>query len=337
MSAIEVLVVGAGRAGMVHARNFTAGVPGARLGGIADPSPDARAAASDELGCPAFESPEEAVVDERFDAVVIASPTPTHAALSVAALGAGKHVLSEKPLASNLKEGRQIREAVEKAATNFMMAFMRRFDDGFKRVAQLISEGAIGEPLMVRSTTRGPGLPPEWAWDVTRSGGLVAEVNSHDIDTVRWVTGQEFSTVNALGRAFKRPDLAKIYPGFVDTVSIQAQLDGGALAHIDGACPASYAYDARIEVYGSEGMVMGGSPVEGPLVVRQGEARTDPVRSWARLFAEAYRAEDAAFAAFCLEGGRSSPGIEDGYRALEAAMAINRSLSEGGSVSLGGS
>lgn len=337
MSDLQVLVVGAGRAGMVHARNFAAGVLGARLGGIADPSPDARAAASNELGCPVFESPEEAVVDERFDAVVIASPTPAHAALSVAALGAGKHVLSEKPLASNLNEGRQIREAAKKAATSFMMAFMRRFDDGFRRAAQLISEGAIGEPLMVRSTTRGPGLPPEWAWDVTRSGGLVAEVNSHDIDTVRWVTGQEFSTVNALGRASKRPDLAKIYPGFVDMVSIQAQLDGGALAHIDGACPATYAYDARMEVYGSEGVVFAGSPVEGPLLVRQGEARTDPVRGWARLFAEAYRAEDAAFAVLCLEGGLASPGIEDGYRALEAAMAINRSLGDGGPVSLGGS
>ncbi|MGH8958460.1 MAG: Gfo/Idh/MocA family oxidoreductase [Acidimicrobiia bacterium] len=335
MSALEVLVVGTGRAGMVHARNFAAGVPGARLAGIADPSSEARAAASDELGCPAFESAERAVVDEHFDAVVIASPTPAHAALSVAALGAGKHVLSEKPLASNLKEGHQIREAAERAETTFMMAFMRRFDHGFMRAAQLISEGAIGVPLMVRSITRGPGLPPEWAWDVTRSGGLVAEVNSHDIDAVRWVTGQEFSTVNALGRASKRPDLAKIYPGFVDMVSIQAQLEGGALAHIDGACPAAYAYDARMEVYGSEGVVFAGSPVEGPLLVRQGEARTDPVRGWARLFAEAYRAEDAAFAALCLEGGLASPGIEDGYRALEAAMAINRSLSEGGPVSLG--
>ncbi|MGH8958533.1 MAG: Gfo/Idh/MocA family protein [Acidimicrobiia bacterium] len=334
MRTLEVLVVGAGRAGMVHARNFAAGVPGVRLAGIADPSPDARAAA-EVLGCLILESPDEAVVDERFDAVVIASPTPTHAALAIAALKEGKHVLSEKPLASNLSEGRQIREAAEKAPTKFMMAFMRRYDDGFKRAAQLVSEGAIGEPLMIRSITRGPGLPPQWAWDVSQSGGLVAEVNSHDIDTVRWITGQEFSRVHALGRAAKRPDLAKAYPGFVDMVSIQAELDGGALAHIDGACPASYGYDARIEVYGSEGIVMAGSPIEGPLLVRRGEARTDPVRGWARLFAEAYRAEDAAFAALSIEGGTDYPGIEDGYRALEAVMTINRSLSEGRSIALG--
>lgn len=336
MSSLEVLVVGAGRAGMVHARNFAAGVPGARLAGLADPSPEARAAASDELACPTFESPEEAVVDERFDAVVIASPTPTHAAVSLAALSAGKHVLSEKPLASNLDEGRSIRETAGRSVTIFMMAFMRRFAHDFRRAAHLISDGAIGEPLMVLSTTRGPSLPPEWALDVTRSGGLVAEVNSHDIDTVRWVTGQEFSTVNAIGRAAKRPDLAETYPGFVDMVSVQAQLDGGALAYVNGACPATYGYDSRMEVYGSEGVVFAGSPVDGPLLIRQGEARSDPVHGWARLFAEAYRAEDAAFAALCLDGGAASPGVEDGYRALEAAMAINRSLSDGRAVSVGG-
>ena len=334
LSDLQVLVIGAGRAGMVHARNFASGVPGARLAGVADPSPEARASAQDELDCLVLDNPEEAVADDAFDAVVIASPTPTHAALAVAALDAGKHVLSEKPLASTLDEAERIRDAAKRSSTVFMMGFMRRFDRGFARAAQLVAEGKIGEPLMVRSTTRGPGLPPSWAWDVTKSGGLVAEVNSHDIDSVRWVTGQEFSTVYAVGRAAKRPDLAVEFPGFVDLVTIQAQLDGGGLAHIDGACPAGYAYDARIEVYGSEGVVFAGSPVDGPVIVRDGEARADSVRSWSVLFAEAYRAEDSMFATFCLEGGQATPGIEDGFRALEAVMAINRSLREGEVVSL---
>lgn len=326
MSPLQVLVVGAGRAGMVHARNFAAGVPGARLAGLADPSAEALASAQGELGCATFDNPEAMVADDAFDAVVIASPTPTHAGLAVAAIDAGKHVLSEKPLASNLDEAERIRDAAKRSAKVFMMGFMRRFDRGFARAAQLVAEGKIGEPLMVRSTTRGPGLPPSWAWDVTKSGGLVAEVNSHDIDSIRWVTGQEFATVYAVGRAAKRPDLADQFPGFVDVVAIQAQLDSGGLAHIDGACPAGYAYDARIEIYGSEGVVLVGSPVAGPMIVRDGEARADSVRSWSMLFAEAYRAEDSMFAARCLEGGQATPGIEDGFRALEAAMAINRSL-----------
>lgn len=334
MSDLRVLVVGAGRAGMVHARNYATSIRGALLAAVADLSPEARAAAAGELECVTLDSPEEAVTDHRFDAVVIASPTPTHARLTVAALEAGKHVLSEKPLASNLEEGYRIVEAVEHAAGTLMMAFMRRFDPGFARAAQLIAEGAVGDPLMVRSTTRGPGLPPEWARDVAGSGGLVSEVNSHDIDTVRWVTGQEITKVTAAGRAAKRPDLAEAHPGFVDLVAIQAELSDGVLAHIDGACPADYGYDARLEVYGSEGVIFAGSPVDGPLVVRKGGAWTDPVKGWATLFADAYRAEDAAFVELCLSGGVPDPDVTDGIRALEAAVAVNRSLSEGAPVTL---
>jgi predicted dehydrogenase len=106
------------------------------------------------------------------------------------------------------------------------MGFMRRFDDGFVRAAERIAAGDIGEPLLVRSTTRGPGLPPEWAWDIQRSGGLIAEVNSHDLDTVRHLTGQEFISVTATGRAAKRPDIAERYPGFVDVISVSLELDG---------------------------------------------------------------------------------------------------------------
>jgi myo-inositol 2-dehydrogenase/D-chiro-inositol 1-dehydrogenase/scyllo-inositol 2-dehydrogenase (NAD+) len=334
MSDLRLLVVGAGRAGMVHARNYAAGVPGARLLGVVDPDPGARERAATELGCLAFDDPTAAVVDERVDAVVIATPTTGHAELAIAALGAGKHVLSEKPLASTLDEAHRIEAAVRASDRVLMMAFMRRHDRGFRRAKELIDEGAIGEPLFVRSTTRGPGLPPPWAWDVERSGGLIAEVNSHDIDTVRWFTGQEFLAVRAIGRAAKRPDIAADHPGFVDVLAVQASLSAGGLAQIDGACPADYGYDARAEVYGSSGVLFVGSPTEGPLVVTSGQARTDPVRGWARLFAEAYRAEDIHFVAACRGDVPAEPSVVDGLRALEVVVAVNQSLREGRDVAL---
>jgi predicted dehydrogenase len=147
---------------------------------------------------------------------VIAAPTFTHADVAVAALKAGKHVLCEKPLASTLEEAARIAAATEAADGAFLMAFMRRFDAGFAGGAARTAAGDIGEPLLVKSTGRGPGLPPEWAWDVIRSGGLVAEVNSHDLDTVRWLSGQELERVFAVGRAAKRPDIRERYPNFID-------------------------------------------------------------------------------------------------------------------------
>jgi myo-inositol 2-dehydrogenase/D-chiro-inositol 1-dehydrogenase/scyllo-inositol 2-dehydrogenase (NAD+) len=330
---VRVALVGAGRAGMVHGRNFAAGVAGARLVAVADPSQEARERAAVELGCErALADPLAAATDDGVDAVVVASPTFTHAEVAGAALRAGKRVLCEKPLASTVEEAAAITAAAGSDGA-LVMGFMRRFDAGFARAAERIRAGEIGDPVFVRSIGRGPGLPPAWALDPSRSAGLIAEVNSHDLDTVRWLSGREFQTVHALGRAVKRPDLATRYPGFVDLVLVACELSDGGLAQVDGACPAGYGYDARVEVYGTEGMVMAGDPLAGSaLLVRAGGAVTDPVRSWRELFAEAYRAEDAHLVRVARGEEAPRAGVRDGLRALEAALAVNRSLREGRTV-----
>src|SRR5918999_4356057 len=132
---------------MVHARNLRAGVPGARLAGIADPSPQALAAAADELGdVPTFEDPLAAVAADGVDAVVVASPTFTHADVAVAALDAGRFVLCEKPLAATLDDADRVVAAERASSAALLMGFMRRFDAAFLRVAERIAAGDIGEP-----------------------------------------------------------------------------------------------------------------------------------------------------------------------------------------------
>ena len=333
---LGVLVVGAGRAGLVHARNFAAGVAGARLSALADPDPEALVRGAAEVGCErTFSEPLEGIADGRVQAVIIASPTPTHAELAVAALEAGKHVLCEKPLASSLEEAAVVARAAATSDAVFAMGFMRRFHADFLALADRVAAGEIGEPLLVRSTGRGPGLPPEWALDPELSGGLVAEVNSHDLDTVRWLSGQEFVTAYAVGRAAKRPELAERFPGFVDVLAATFELSGGVLAQVDGACPAGYGYDARIEVYGSEGVLLAGDPRRNTtLLVRAEGAVVEPMRSWRELFADAYRAEDAHLAAAARGEEAPRTTVDDGVRALEAVVAVNRSLAEGVPVAL---
>jgi predicted dehydrogenase len=333
---LGVLVVGAGRAGLVHARNFAAGIAGAKLSALADPDVGALTTAAAEVGCErTFSDPLAGIGDGRVQAVVIASPTPTHAKLAVAALEAGKHVLCEKPLASSLEEAATVARAAAGSDAVFVMGFMRRFHADFLALANRVAAGEIGEPLLVRSTGRGPGLPPQWALDPEVSGGLIAEVNSHDLDTVRWLSRQEFQTAYAVGRAAKRPELAERFPGFVDVLAATFELSGGALAQIDGACPAGYGYDARIEVYGSEGVVLAGDPRrDSTLLVRTEGAVVEPVRSWRQLFADAYRREDAHLVAAARGEEAPRTGLEDGVRALEAVIAVNRSLAEGTPVAL---
>lgn len=338
MTALRILLVGAGRAGLVHGRNLAAGVRGARLVGVADPVEEVRDRAAAELGCDrTFDDPVAAATDEGVDAVVIASPTFTHAEIAIAALEAGKPVLCEKPLASTLEEAVKVEAAERSSSGSLVMGFMRRFDARFRRVEEWIHAGEIGDPVLVRSTGRGPGLPPEWAWDPRRSGGLVAEVNSHDLDAVRWLSGREFETAYAVGRAAKRPDIAERHPGFVDVVVATFELTRGGLGSIDGACPADYGYDARVEVYGTEGAILVGDPRAGSaLLVRAGEAVTDPVPSWRELFAEAYRTEDEHLIRVARGEELPRAGVTDGLRVLEAALAVNRSIESGKPVTVDG-
>jgi myo-inositol 2-dehydrogenase/D-chiro-inositol 1-dehydrogenase/scyllo-inositol 2-dehydrogenase (NAD+) len=331
---IGIVLVGAGRAGLVHGRNLAAGVRGARLVGVCEPDDASRTAALDELGCTVgFADPLDAIADDDVDALVVASPTFTHADVVTAAMKAGVHVLSEKPLAANLEQARQIRAAVHASDAVFLVGFMRRFDDGFFRAAQRLEAGDIGEPLMIRSTGRGPGLPPAWAWNVELSGGMVSEVNAHDLDTIRWLSGQEFQRVYAVGRAAKRPELATSHPGFVDVYTATFEMSGGAIGQVDGACPADYGYDARVEIYGSEGMLLvGDTRANHTLLVRSEGVVADPVASWRTLFAAAYRAEDQHLVDVIrgLEAPRTT--VDDGDAALEAAVAVNQSIRTGDPV-----
>ena len=336
MTDFRVTLIGAGRAGLVHGRSFNAGVPGARLVAVADPGDDARKAAGHELGIErTFADPLLAAVDAGTDAIVIATPTFSHAQIAIAALEAGKHVLCEKPIAATLEDAEAMAEAARRADRVFMMGFMRRSDARFARLAERLTAGEIGRPLFVRCTGRGPGLPPPWAWDIAQSGGLVAEVNSHDIDTIRWLSGQEAVRVFAAGRAAKRPDLAASHPGFVDVVAATIELSAGGLAQFDGACPADYGYDARVEVYGSEGTLIVGGPIaDTAVLVRRDGVVTDPVTSWRTLFADAYRDEARNFVAVCqgVEAPRTS--ASDGVEALRVVLALNESMATGAPVSV---
>ncbi|MCS6828217.1 MAG: Gfo/Idh/MocA family oxidoreductase [Caldilinea sp.] len=337
-SKVQVCIVGVGRAGMVHARNFRWRVPNAELAAIVDADLErARAAASElELGDRFYTDLEHALQKIALDAVVITTPTFTHAPLALQAAAAGKHIFCEKPMALTLRECDQMIEATQRAGVILQIGFMRRFDPPFVEAKRQIDEGAIGRPLIVRTLTRGPGLPPAWAHDIRASNGMLAEVNSHDFDTVRWLGGGEFVDIFARAGAYKVPDLRQRYPGFYDTAVVSAVLDNGTMGMIDGVCPADYGYDARAEVVGTEGILVIGA-LHAPPVTRITKAANvvaPRIPSWPVRFEQAYHAEATHFVECIQKGVSPSVGGWDGRQALEAALASNRSIETGRPVPL---
>lgn len=325
---VGVGVVGVGRAGLVHAQNFAYHVPNARLVSVMDTNSQRVQEVASSLAVDYATDLDRFLQDPRIDAVCVTLPTFLHASVVEQVARAGKHILCEKPLALTPDEAFSMATAVKTSDIKFVMGFMRRFDKAFQRARQMITEGAIGEPIVIKSTGRGPGLPPAWAWDINLSNGMLGEVNSHDFDTVRWFSGSEFSNAYARGKNFRSPDVGKLHPNFYDNALVLVEMESGAIGTVDGSCPADYGYDARIEVLGTEGVLFVGTTAEDSVTVwtRPNGVRQSGVTSWRSLFREAYLAEDCHLVDCILNNTQPLVGLEDGLRALEVVRAANLSI-----------
>jgi myo-inositol 2-dehydrogenase/D-chiro-inositol 1-dehydrogenase/scyllo-inositol 2-dehydrogenase (NAD+) len=334
----QLAVLGAGRVGMVHARNATGSVPAAELACIVDADLEVGRRAGAELGVPVFTDLGQALSGAEFDGVVIAAPTFVHAELAVLAASAGKHVFCEKPMALTVDECDAMSNAAEKAGVVFQIGFVRRFQPEFVEAKRRIEAGDIGTPMVVKSLTRGPGLPPAWAHDLRRSNGMLAEVNSHDFDCVRWLVSSEIERVYAETANFKGHERGVTAPDFYDNVVVALRFVSGAIGTIDGTCPADYGYDARAEVLGTEGLLVVGENRAVPLleIRSRGTGEVPTFASWPQRFEPGYREELAAFVRAGTSGRAPVVGARDGRAAVAAVRASNTSWQEGRPVLVAG-
>jgi predicted dehydrogenase len=330
-SPVGICVIGAGRAGMIHARNFASGrVAGAHLVAIVEPCEELRRKNSRQLHVEkAYADYREAFADPAVDAVVVATPSNHHCAIVIAAAQAGRHVLCEKPMAMNAAECDAMLAAVEKAGVKLQIGFMRRFDAGFMAAKQRVESGEAGRVVLVKSQSYGPTTPKPWMYDIRQSNGPLSEVNSHDIDTVRWFSGSEFEEVYAVAGNYRSPEARQQYPDFYDNVILSARLENGMQALILGAQGVQYGYDARCEILGEKGLVTVGSLAANSVVTHAAAgSKTAIVQSWMDLFSDAYRAEDEDFVKCLLDDRQPRAGGRDGRAAVMVVNAGNRSIVE---------
>jgi myo-inositol 2-dehydrogenase/D-chiro-inositol 1-dehydrogenase/scyllo-inositol 2-dehydrogenase (NAD+) len=337
--ALGIAIIGSGRAGLIHARNFARGVDGARLVALVDPVAEARNAAMAELGLDkGYADYRQALEDPEVGAVVVVTPTVYHRDIVVAAAAAGKHVFCEKPMAMSAEECSAMIAACDKAGVKLQIGFMRRYARDFVAAKAAIDQGRIGDPVLVKSLTRGPSVPQPWMYDIAKSNGPLAEVNSHDIDCVRWFAGDDISELYAVAGNYRCPEARAQFPDFYDTVAMTLRFAKGAQGMIDGAVSVGYGYDARVEILGTKGVLFVGSLENSSLVICSAggkpELATQAVPSWRNLFLDAYREEDIAFVRAVREDLVPMPSGRDGLKAVEAVVAGNRSITSGVPVKL---
>jgi predicted dehydrogenase len=307
--------------GLVHAANARE-IEGAQLVAVAS----TRSGRADEIGrelgvrASSYEALCEA---EDVDAIVVAARSVDHANVAQDVLRAGKHLFLEKPGATTLADHEHLREAAAaRPDAVVQVGYHRRYDPEFVELRQLVASGAIGEPLLVLATSRDMWAPePE---DPRPAGGFIVDMAVHDYDAACWLLGQNPVETYVARQASVYPELERL--GDLDNACVTTSFDGGGIAttHVSRTC--AFGHDIRTEVVGTDGSALIGNAASTPgvSVVTAGD-RAGFHGDFRERFADAYRAELAAFVAACNGDGPRGPGLDDDLRAVAIGVAARAS------------
>jgi myo-inositol 2-dehydrogenase/D-chiro-inositol 1-dehydrogenase len=295
---MRVLVVGCGAMGRIHGDAL-------RRRGVDISCTDVDVEASRRLA-DALGASVTGLEPDGIDAAVVTTPAPTHAPLVSTLIAAGVPAFCEKPLALTLEETRTVGELADARSVPLQIGFHRRCDAGYRRVRDAVRDGELGRVQLVRASTHTAGQPV----DASLGGSILRDLQIHDFDAVRFVTGAEPTAVSA----FAVDPVAPAGPSWNSPAVVSVlEMSDGSVAVVTGGRPSPPGYDARIEVSGSAGSVATG--------LEPGFQR------FLDRFADAYEAEMDAFLAL-VDGGQNPCGWRDSYAAMAVAIAAERSAQE---------
>ncbi|MFC7680138.1 inositol 2-dehydrogenase [Paenibacillus sp. GCM10028914] len=314
MGKVKIGIIGGGRIGKIHADHLRS-LQCVQIIGIADLfGGEALASWCNERGIIYYQdNGDDLICNSEIDAIFICSPTDTHTALIRKAAKAGKHIFCEKPISQELNETNEALEEVTRANIKFQVGFNRRFDHNFIRLREHILQGTIGEPHIIKITSRDPNPPdPDY---IRSSGGIYMDMMIHDFDMARYVSGSEIESVYAKGNVLIDPVFGMC--GDVDTAMVMLHFANGALGVIDNSRKAVYGYDQRVEVFGSKGSVAvtNDHPNTAVISTSEGIISDKPLHFFLERYEKAYALEVSRF----IESiQHDTPVAVDGYDGLQA-------------------
>lgn len=326
-SKIRVGLIGAGRIGTLHIEHLAQNIPEVELTTICSLNLSNVKSLAEQYNVPKVTTDYNTLLaDPQIDAVLITASTNTHVEMSQAAAKAGKHIFCEKPISLDLEQIDETLAIVKEAGVKFQIGFNRRFDASFKRVREAVASGEIGEPHIMRITSRDPAPPPiEY---VKVSGGIFLDMTIHDFDMARYLVGDEVVEVYATGGVRVDPQIGEA--GDIDTTVITLRFQNGVIGTIDNSREAVYGYDQRVEVFGSKGMVTAANPPTDTVTLSgsEGTRAASPPYFFVERYKPAFLSELQAFFT-CIQEDTPPPVTgADGRVPVVMGFAALKSLRE---------
>lgn len=322
---LTVGIIGAGRIGKLHAENICYNIPEVKIKTISDIRIDAIKEWATGLGIEnVVKDYHEILNDPEIDAVFVCSSTDTHAQITIEAAEAGKDIFCEKPIDLDLDRIKKVLEEVEKAGVKLQVGFNRRFDHNFKKARDLVKEGKIGEPHIIKITSRDPE-PPSIDY-VKVSGGLFLDMTIHDFDMARYLSGSEVTEVYVNGAVLVDEEIGKA--GDIDTAVITLKFANGAIGVIDNSRKAVYGYDQRVEVFGSKGQitVYNDKPTSVEVSTEETVSTDKPKYFFLERYTDSFITEVKDFVKAVIEDKEVPVSGIDGLKSVEIGLAAKKSL-----------
>lgn len=323
---IRVGVIGTGGIGTDHATKLATTISGSTVSAVTDINrPRAEEVAKALGGAKVFGDGFELIKSDEVDAVLIASIGDTHAAFTLASIEAGKPVMCEKPLAPTTPECLRVLEAeVSFGKRLVIVGFMRRYDPGYRQVKASLESGAIGEALILHNVHRNAQVPDWFTSSMTMTDSII-----HEIDTTRWLLGEELVSVQVIPP--KRTP--KAAPDFQDPQFAAFTSETGILSTVEFFANCQYGYDVRCELVGSEGTASLLNPVVAGQITKGVVAHPIPA-DWRVRFGAAYHAELQAWISGLEHGESVGPSAWDGYAATRVTESGVEAVKTGERVAI---
>jgi myo-inositol 2-dehydrogenase/D-chiro-inositol 1-dehydrogenase len=332
MDKVRIGSVGLGRLGLQHAENIAGRIQNAELTALCDVDKAKLEQTAKRLGVGhQFSSFEELIACKDVDAIVLASPSALHTGQIAAALGAGKHVFSEKPLGVTVAECKEAEKAVEaRPGLVFMLGFMRRFDESYKYAHDKVMAGEIGRPVLFRAYSQDPEkfIQGSIAF-APHSGGQFLDMAVHDIDLARWFTGSEPETAYAIGGCYAHPEFAASNDG--DNVSCLMKFKNDCMVFLFAGRTAPHGYNVETEIIGTTGTLRIASVPQKNLVeILDGHGvRKECSENFLERFDAAYLNEVQEFVDCIAAKRKPAVTVYDGTRVSEIAYACKAAFETG--------
>tara|TARA_A100001015_G_scaffold297879_1_gene379910 strand:+ start:176 stop:1174 length:999 start_codon:yes stop_codon:yes gene_type:complete len=332
MKKIQLGISGLGRIGKIHVQNIQRNSTSVGIKAAYHTNPNSKNWAQLQGVTHFYDDYKELIEDPAIDAIIIASPTSVHAEQIILAAKAGKAIFAEKPIDLNREKVNEVVRVLEETKVPFFLAFNRRFDPSVEDIKKTIVEGKIGTPEIIKVISRDPAPPP--ISYIPSSGGLFLDMAIHDFDMAFHLMNQEVVQVYSTGTVFGDSEIKKLDD--IDTAMTTLTFANGAIAVIDNSRHAAYGYDQRIEVFCSKGLCgMDNQRINQSYTAdSKGKHMAIPSYFFIERYEASYQKEMDLFLDCLLQNKPQSVGAVDGLRALNIALAAQKSVKENRVVSL---